>query len=126
MTNKTPTVNAGIIYQGNEIWGHGTDYLWIDAFANLQKQLPNGVILKCCMTCRYGNMCPFGNKPNELFCTKGIEITTKNDLCNWFNTSENNAEIEKRSRKYANACEDYIHQSINHYTYSDYLYELNK
>lgn len=70
MTNKTPTVNAGIIYQGNEIWGHGTDYLWIDAFANLQKQLPNGVILKCCMTCLYGNIARSAINQTSFFAQK--------------------------------------------------------
>jgi len=94
MPNKPPKIKAGIIYQCNEIWGQGTNYLWINAFANLQKHLPNFVILKCYITCRYGNMCSFGNEPNVLFCTKGIEFTAKNDLCNWFNSLENNTEIK--------------------------------
>ena len=60
--------------------GYGKDYLWADAFADLQKNLPNNVKMRCCMTCRHGNMCPVGNKPGELFCTKDVSITQKSDL----------------------------------------------
>ena len=123
---KAPLVDVGIRYQDRTIWGHGKDYLWIDAFADLQKQLPDGVILKCCLTCHHGNMCPFGNKPGEVFCTKDLTIAAKNDLCNWFNYEENGGEIEKRSRSYADTCENYKHQSFDFYTYNDYLYELEK
>lgn len=121
-----PTVNVCMEYQNQEIRGHGRDYLWVDAVADLQKHLPDGVILKCCLTCRHGNMCPFGNKPGEVFCTKGIEITRKNDICDWFDYTKNDTEIENRSRSYAETCEDYKHQSSDFYTYNDYLYELNK
>ena len=120
-----PTVRVGIQYQDQEIWGNGKDYLWVDAFADLQKQLPDGVILKCCLTCRHGNMCPYGNKPGEVFCTKDLVVSSKEDMCNLFDTESNN-EIENRSRNYADTCEDYKHQSSDFYTYSDYLYELKK
>ena len=69
---KGPTVSVGVKYNGEQLWGQGKDYLWVDAFANVQKQLPDGVLLKCCMTCRHGNMCPYGNEPGKLFCTKGL------------------------------------------------------
>ena len=44
---QPPTVNVGCTFEGKEYWGHGSDYLWIDAFADLQRQLPEGVLLKC-------------------------------------------------------------------------------
>ncbi|MCI8331695.1 MAG: hypothetical protein HFE78_02580 [Clostridiales bacterium] len=121
-----PAISLCTKYKDQEIQVYGKDYLWIDAWADLQKHLPEGVILKCCLTCRHGNMCPFGNKPGEVFCTKGIEIMTKNDMCDWFDYTKNGTEIEKRSRRYADTCEDYKHQSWDFYTYNDYLYELNK
>ena len=122
---RNPTVDVNIKYQDQEIWGHGKDHLWVDAFADLQKQLPDGVILKCCLTCRHGNMCPFGNKPGEVFCTKDLEISSKEDMCKWFDTADSD-EIESRSRNYADTCEDHKHQSSDYYTYNNYLYELEK
>lgn len=122
---KAPIILVGVQYQGQELWGRGKDDFWTDAFADLQKQLPDGVILKCCLTCRHGNMCPFGNKPDEVFCTKDLSIASKEDLCDLFSTECTDG-IAKRSRRYANTCEDYQHQSSDFYTYSDYLYELEK
>lgn len=119
-----PTVRVSIQYQDQEIWGYGEDYLWVDAFADLQKHLPDNVILKCCLTCRHGNMCPFGNKPGEVFCTKDFVVSSKEDMCNLFGTESNDV-IENRSRNYADTCENYKHQSADFYTYNDYLYELN-
>ncbi len=123
---KAPTVNIGIQYQSNEVWGRGKDYLWIDAFADLQKQLPRDVTLKCCLTCRHGNMCPYGNKPGEVFCTKDLIITSKEDMCRLFDSEKAIDDMKKRSRFCANNCEDYQQQSRDNYTYNDYLYELDK
>ena len=120
---KAPIVNVGIKYNGQELWGRGKDYLWEDAFADLQKQLPQDVTIKCCMTCRYGNMCPVGNKPDEVFCTKDVLITQKSDL---FFYTEDDIEREKRSRGSTCVCGEYQPQTENYYTYNDYLYQLNK
>ncbi len=113
-----PSVSIGIKYGEKEFFGHGKDYLWTDAFADLQKKLPNNVKIQCCLTCRHGNMCPVGNKPGELFCTKDVVITQKSDL---FFYTENDDEIKKRSRDCANICESYQEQTKEHFTYNDYL-----
>lgn len=123
MLEQPPTVNVGCQYDGKEYWGHGSDYLWIDAFADLQKQLPTGVFLKCCLTCRYGNMCPVGNDINEVFCTKDVSITQKSDL---FFYTEDDGEREKRSRAYCCLCEEYQPQTDDFYTYNDYLHFLRR
>ena len=120
---KAPSLTVGITYNGKELWGHGTDYLWMDAFADLQRQLPQDVIMKCCLTCRHGNMCPVGNQPDELFCTKDVSITQKSDL-HFF--TEDDAERTRRIRQYTDLCDDYVHQSDDHFTYNDYLYHLKK
>lgn len=122
---SSPCVTVFINYQDKDIFGQGKDYLRADAFADLQKQLPDGVTLKCCLTCRHGNMCPYGNKPNENFCTKGLIITSKDDMCNFFD-STNDTDIEERTRKYTDSCKDYQPQSEDFYTYNDFLYYLNK
>lgn len=117
------TVHVGCTFDDKDYWGHGSDYLWIDAFADLQRQLPEGVFLKCCLTCKHGNLCPVGNDRNEVFCTKDVLITQKSDL--YFYT-EDDGEREKRSRQYCGLCEDYQPQTNDFYTYNDYLYELKK
>ena len=120
---EAPIIRVGIKYNGQELWGRGEDYLWVDAFADLQKQLPQDVTIKCCLTCRYGNMCPVGNKPDELFCTKDVLITKKSDL---FFYTEDDTEREKRSRGFTCVCSEYQPQVEDYYTYNDYFYELNK
>ncbi len=120
---QAPTVNVGCRYDGKEYWGHGRDHLWVDAFADLQRQLPTDVWLKCCLTCRYGNLCPVGNVADEVFCTKDVLITQKSDL--YFYT-EDDGEREKRSRQYCCVCEDYQSQAEGFYTYNDFLSFLKK
>lgn len=45
---QPPVVSVGCTYGAKKYWGYGGDHLWIDAFADLQRQLPEGVLLKCC------------------------------------------------------------------------------
>lgn len=116
-------ITVYIKYQNKDYFGCGNDSLWVDAFADLQKQLPTDVSLRCCLSCRHGNMCPVGNQPNELFCTKDVHIAQKSDL---FFYTEDYAEREKRSKKYTDVCENYQPQSEDCYTYTDYLYYLTQ
>lgn len=119
----TVEVTAVLNYDGIEYKGFGNDYLWIDAIANLQKHLPENVIIKCCLTCRHGSLCPVGNNENELFCVKDIVPKNKEDL---FFCTEDYKQREKRSREYFSCCSDYRPQSDDYFTYNDYLYYLNK
>lgn len=119
-----PSVSAGVEYAGKRYWGDGRDdYLWIDAIALLQKNLPEGVIIKGCITCCHGNLCPVGNGPDEVFCTKDVVIHEKSDL---FFYTEDPGERDKRSRRFFHTCEDWKAQSEDFYTYSDYLDHLIK
>lgn len=120
---KTPKISLGIKYKDKQIFGRGNDFLWTDAFADLQKQLPEDVIIQCCMTCGHGNMCPVGNKPNELFCTKDVAIMKKSDL--YFYT-EDDTERKRRSREYTDWCEFYVQQTEDYFTYNDYLFWLKR
>ena len=122
---KGPIVSVGVKYNGEQLWGRGKDYLWVDAFANVQKQLPDGVLLKCCMTCRHGNMCPYGNAPGKLFCTKGLIVDSKEDMCNLFDNQDNSKILDK-TKNVADSCNEYTPQSNDSFTYNDYLYHLEK
>jgi hypothetical protein len=83
-----PQSEITLLYNGMEYKGCGDDYLWIDTLADLQTKLPKDVTLACCMTCRHGNMCPYGNEENQLICTKGITITSKEDMLNLFDQTD--------------------------------------
>lgn len=117
------TVKVSCKYLGEVFCGQGRDFLWIDAFADLQRHLPEAVFLKCCLTCRHGNLCPVGNAPNEVFCMKDVVIKQKSDL--YFYTEDNNERVT-RTRQYNNQCESYEPQSDNYYTYNDYWYFLHR
>lgn len=117
------TVIVGCAFGGKEYWGYGNDSLWIDAFADLQRKLPESVLLRCCLTCRYGNFSPAENDMNEVFCTRDITITRKSDLLFY---AEEDAEREKRARPYCGLCEEYQPQTDEVYTCNDYLYFLNR
>ena len=117
------TVEIDLIYNGVLYQGKGTDNLWVDAFANLQSKLPKNIKIACCMTCRHGNMCPFGNKENQLFCTNNITVASKEDLIKLFNSTD----LYKENAVTAiNYCDNFVYQSNDYYTYNDYLYQLKK
>jgi len=117
-----PNSQITLLYDGVEYKGTGTDDLWTDTLADLEKRLPEDVKIACCMTCCHGNMCPYGNTENQLFCTKDLKITSKEDLCNLFDQTD---PFEERVVASLDYCDDFVYQSDDCYTYNDYLYQLN-
>ena len=117
-----PKSEISLIYDGAEYTGCGTDRLWTDTFAGLETKLPVDVKIACCMTCRHGNMCPYGNAENQLFCTKDIRISSKEDMCNLFDQTDS---VKERSVASLDFCDNFVYQSEEYYTYNDYLYQLN-
>lgn len=113
------TVSISIEYDGQVYFGRGYEYLGIDAFVDLQKQLPQDVFIKCCLSCKHGNQCPVGNSSNELFCTNDVEIKQPEDL--WLYT-EDELERQKRLCSYAKVCNDWQKQSEEYFTYNDFYY----
>ena len=112
-----------LLFNEIEYKGYGADYLWIDTLADLQMKLPKDVKLACCMTCRHGNMCPYGNGENQLICTKGITITSKEDMLDLFDQTD---PFEERAVASLDFCEDFVYQSDDYYTYNDYFYQLSR
>ncbi|MBQ9745776.1 MAG: hypothetical protein IJW21_03020 [Clostridia bacterium] len=113
-------VKAEITLCGKKFEGRGTWLDWGDAFAALQKSLPGGYSLKCCLACRHGNMWIYGRVPNLIFCMHGKKVDDKDDLIGFFGSDEE-AETE---RKATDVCENFAPQSKDFYTYNDYLYCL--
>ncbi len=107
-----------VLYQGN-----GTDFLWVDAFADLQSRLPHNIKIACCLTCRHGNMCPYGNSENQIFCTKDLLISSKDDMIELFDKTDPFTERKVAS---VNFCDNFAYQSDDCYTYNDYMYYLKK
>jgi hypothetical protein len=120
---SNPSSEITLYYNGNAYKGCGADYLWTDTFADLQMKLPNDVKLSCCMTCRHGNMCPYGNEENQLICTKDITITSKEDMLDLFDQTD---PFEERAVASLDFCEDFVYQSDDYYTYNDYFYQLSR
>ena len=118
-----PKSEINLLYDGVEYSGSGSDHLWTDTFADLQMKLPKDVKIACCMTCQHGNMCPYGNKENELVCTKGLIITSKEDMCNLFDQTDS---FEERAVASLDGCDDFIYQNEEYYTYNDYLDQFRK
>ena len=118
-----PKSEITLLYNEIEYKGYGADYLWTDTIADLQTKLPNDVKLACCMTCRHGNMCPYGNEENQLICTKGITITSKGDMLDLFDQTN---PFEERAVASLDFCEDFVYQSDDYYTYNDYFYQLSR
>ena len=117
------TVKITLTYDGTPYEGSGAEYLWEDAFADLQDRLPQGVRIACCMTCRHGNMCPYGNVADQLFCTKEQGVTSKTELAELFDNTELFTEGAVRSTDH---CDDFAYRSDEHYAYNDFLYFLKR
>ena len=113
-------VSAGVEINGVWYWGFGKENTGSEAYADLQKNLPEGIFLKCCLSCRHGNQCIYGNMPDELFCTRDRVITQKQDL----RDDDHSLYIQERKRRYADCCQDWEAQDDHYYTYSDYPYFL--
>lgn len=98
------------------------------AIINLQKELPSNIKIGCCLSCRYGNFCPFGGNENEIYCLKDITPNNKRDVCNLF--SENDIKIRSiasTQRKLLDYCKDYkIISDDGYYTYNDWQYYIKK
>ena len=118
-------VEITINYNGAEYCATGKDYLWVDAFADLQRKLPSDIQLACCMTCRHGNMCPYGTDKNQLFCTKDVQLTSKDDVIELMDDKGHDSFFE-RAVSSINYCDNFVYQSDDCYTYNDYLYHLQK
>ncbi len=125
ITHKELEVDAEVVikveYKENTYLGAGKNLEWTDAFANLQKALPDGVNIQCCMTCKHGTLCPYGNIPDYILCSKNVEINDKYDVIDWLDK----VDIKSIEKSPLSCCEKYEVASENDYTYNDYLYYLN-
>ena len=125
VTHKELNVGAEvvieIVYRENTYIGIGKSLDWADAFANLQRSLPDGVSIQCCMTCKHGTMCPYGNIPDYILCSKNAVINNKDDVIDWLD-KVGARDNKKSSFEY---CEQYDASNEKYYTYNDYLYYLN-
>ena len=113
-----------VIYNGTEYRSYGKEYALEDTFANLQRELPSDVKLACCMTCKHGNMCPFGNAKTDIFCMKDIVVKNKTELCDVF--GKENDTYNKHSVASFGYCNNFVYQSDDYYTYNSFLYHLYK
>lgn len=113
-----PSVAAGVRYGGADYWGRGSDdLLWIDAVADLQRKLPKGVVIRACLSCRHGNLCPYGNETNEVFCLRDAAPTGKMDVARLFDDHE---AWSQRKKGFFDTCSQWAEQVEDVYTYNDF------
>ena len=118
-----PSVSARVCWADEIYLGDGTDdFLWIDAIADLQKKLPEGVTIRGCLTCRHGNLCPYGNRPNEVFCCKDVHLRHKPDVVRLCDEDT----WEQRKKAYFDSCDNWAKTAPECYTYNDFDFYPNK
>ncbi len=122
---KEPIVKYGcaLSYKKHRYESRKKEYI-SRAMASLQKKLPNGVSIKCCLTCVHGNQCPYGNDEYEVFCMKDHVIRDKLDLVDLI--AQDHDLFFEKNRLITDICDDFSPQSDEQYTYNDYLYHLKE
>ena len=115
-------VEMYLTYNNTVYRGRGTWFLYTDALADLQVNLPENVSICCCLTCRHGNMCPYGNGPDQLWCTKDIIINSKKDMCLLFEDDD----CDSRMVSPFGYCGCFSYQNNEDYTYNDFRYDLQE
>ena len=115
-------ITVKINYLGIEYVAQGTSLEWTDAFANMQKALPENIKLKCCLTCRHGTLCPYGNIPNYVLCSHSESINDKDDVIVWLDR----VDIDGVKRTSFQSCQHFEFANEKHYTYNDFLWYLKK
>ena len=94
---------------------------------SLEYNLPDNVHVACCQSCKYGNFNPFGDQENEIFCFKGLEIHSKEDVVNLVlgtNSEQvDGFDILDRKRPLLHFCKDYeaILPNNEQYAYNDWV-----
>ena len=116
-----PSMSITLTYDGKNYWSDAICHTWEEAFAALQRGLPEGVKVKCCLTCRHGNFCPYGNKSGEIFCLKNDKPKNKLDVCDLLNGDK---DLNAKRKDISFVCPEYSEASEEHYAYNDYLYSL--
>ena len=94
------------------------------AIFDLQKQLPNNMQIVCCLTCKHGTFCPYGNAENEIFCLIHHSPKDKMDVAAIFSAwAQRKVELQKNELLYW--CDMYSKISENDYSYTDWHYYLD-
>ena len=99
-----------------------------DALINIQKQLPNDVVLRICLSCKYSHYHPLGNTMfGGLFCFKAIkekidEIKTKDSLLNLYEMNHNDFKGIPVQETFD--CTEHIFISENDFNYSNWKYKV--
>lgn len=104
--SQAERITVSIEYDGRTISGRGGEYPWTDTFTDLQKNLPEGAIIKSCMTCAHASVYSFGDAPwmKGIFCTKNLTDAQKNAPIFF---AENENERQTLAREFSDKCDSY-------------------
>jgi hypothetical protein len=119
-TDKRFSITASLKLDGEEYVGMGMSLDADEAFADLQKKLPEGVLIKCCVSCQYGNFCPYGSIPEEIYCIFPQRIGDKLDLVDLL------AEDKYTPRDIVHSCDNFLYSNEENYSYNSFDHYLKK
>ena len=114
-TKHDRTVTAALSLDGMDYVGIGKNCDVDEPLADLQNKLPDGAIIKCCVTCQYGHFCPYGSDGDTMLCIFPETISDKLDLVDLM--AENKYAIKKN----ADCCENFAPAKDEFYSYNSFL-----
>ena len=118
-TKRGNTVSISLILNGVKYVGHGKSCDVDEPIADLQKKLPKGTLIKCCVTCQYGHFCPYGSDGDTVLCIFPEKISDKLDLIDLM------AEDRYHINKIPSSCENFTPANKEFYSYNSFLDYLN-
>jgi len=121
-TEDVTVYEITLTYSGQSYSVQGDNFSFTQAFVSLEKSLAEDVKIASCLTCRHGNLCPYSGGDDEVFCTKDLIIRDKTDMCNLFNSEDD--QCASRLVRPFDYCGNFVRQSDDYYTYNDFLYYL--
>ena len=118
-TKRGNTVSISLTLDGVKYVGRGKSYDVDEPIADLQKKLPKGTLIKCCVTCQYGHFCPYGSDGDTVLCIFPEKISDKLDLVDLM------AEDRYHINKISCSCENFTPANKEFYSYNSFLDYLN-
>ena len=105
---------------GGEVYFVNGVLSYAAAIADLQRSLPEGVMIKSCMSCGYAQQCVFGDARDKVYCSyPGIK---PEELISMFD----NADYERSAKCAFDCCPNFEFAEERHQNYNDFLPHLKK
>ena len=112
------TLTVSLTINGVNYVGYGKNCDIDEPLADLQSRLPDGVFIKCCVTCQYGSFCPYGSDGDNMLCIFPETISDKLDLVDLM------AKDKYIIKNFSDCCENFTPANDEAYSYNSFLHYL--